>query len=398
MTKRRWAWAVAVALVVAMALAVVAARHASPSAVSPVLPAHEPWRAFWTWGVTAAFALYAAGTWLARKGTLSLRAAVAVAVVVQALPLVAPLLLSKDVYLYWSEARTEIVHHANPYLAVPDDYPTDPAHDQVSEIWRTETAPYGPAWEALATVPAAAAGTSAHRAELGYRALALLGVLATVLLVARRTRNAAAVALLGWSPLVALHYAGGGHSDAWMIALLVFAVAAPSAAAGGAAWPVASAFKIVPGVLLPLELAARRLRMPRRWWVGLVGAAVLVVTIATAVYGPHWVGATVAGAHQSSTLGGVHWLTQLGLRHRYAVAAGGLVFAAAYLLLLRSAWRTGRARLSLAATALCLTSSLLRPWYALWPLALAAIEEDEPAAFAAVALSAYLLFADAVSF
>ena len=107
--------------------------------------------------------------------------------------------------------------------------------------------------------------------------------------------------------------------------------------------------------------------------------------------------ATIA-AHQSSTLGGVHWLTQLGLRHRYAVAAGGQVFAAAYLTLLRSAGRTGRARLSLAATALCLTSSLLRPWYALWPLALAAIEEDEPAAFAAVALSAYLLFADAVSF
>ena len=108
--------------------------------------------------------------------------------------------------------------------------------------------------------------------------------------------------------------------------------------------------------------------------------------------------ATVAGAHQSSTLGGVHWLTHLGLRHRYAVATGGLVFAAVYLALLRSAWRSGRARLSLAATALCLTSSLLRPWYALWPLALAAIEEDEPAAFAAIALSAYLLFADAVSF
>jgi hypothetical protein len=74
------------------------------------------------------------------------------------------------------------------------------------------------------------------------------------------------------------------------------------------------------------------------------------------------------------------------------------VFAAVYLALLRSAWRSGRARLSLAATALCLTSSLLRPWYALWPLALAAIEEDEPAAFVAIALSAYLLFADAVSF
>jgi hypothetical protein len=188
---------VAAALVVTMALAVVGARHASPSAVSPVLPAHEPWRAFWTWGVTAAFGLYVAGTWLARTRALSLRAAVVVAVVVQALPLVAPLLLSKDVYLYWAEARTEIVHHANPYRTVPNDYPADPAHDNVSEIWWTETAPYGPAWEALATVPAAAAGTSPHRAELGYRLVAFLGVLAAVLVVARRTRKPAAVALLG---------------------------------------------------------------------------------------------------------------------------------------------------------------------------------------------------------
>ena len=76
----------------------------------------------------------------------------------------------------------------------------------------------------------------------------------------------------------------------------------------------------------------------------------------------------------------------------------GLVFIAVYALLFRSAWRTGRARLSLAATALCLTSSLLRPWYAIWPLALAAIEVDDLAAVAAIGLSAYVLFADAVPF
>jgi hypothetical protein len=69
-----------------------------------------------------------------------------------------------------------------------------------------------------------------------------------------------------------------------------------------------------------------------------------------------------------------------------------------YLVLLRNAWRTGRGRFSLAATALCLTSSLLRPWYALWPVALAALEEDALAAVAAFALSAYLLFGDAVHF
>src|SRR4029077_455280 len=142
----------------------------------------------------------------------------------------------------------------------------------------------------------------------------------------------------------------------------------------------------------------RRFRAPRRWWLGLIGATVVVVAAATAIFGPHWVTATVAGAHQSSPLGGVHWLTQLGLRHRYAVVTGALAFALVYLALLRSAWRTGRARLSLAATALCLTSSLLRPWYALWPLALAAVEEDDLAGLAALALSAYLLFADAVPF
>ena len=390
--------AIAGGLVLAVLAAVLGARHAVPSEVSPVSPTGDPWHAFWTWGVVAAFVLYATGTWFARMGALSLRVAVITAVLVQTLPLTAPLLLSKDVYLYWSEARIAIVHHANPYRATPSDYPSDPAYGHVSEIWRTETAPYGPAWEGLGTVPAAAAGSSAHRAELGYRVLALFGVLAAALIVARRTRNAAAVALLGWSPLIALHYAGGGHSDAWMIALLVLGVAAPTAARGGAAWPIASAFKIVPAILLPLELAARRLRAPKRWWVGLIGATVVVVAGATAIFGPHWVIATVAGAHQSSPIGGVHWLTELGLRHRYAVVTGALAFAAVYLVLLRSAWRSGRARLSLAATALCLTSSLLRPWYALWPLALAAVEEDELAGLAALALSAYVLFADAVPF
>ena len=383
-------------LVVALLVAVLGARHASPSAVSPVVPAHEPWRSLWAWGVAAAFILYVAGTWLVQSRTFSLRAALAVAVVVQALPLAGPLLLSNDAFLYWSNARIEIVHGASPYRSTADDYPTDPAHGYVSQIWLDETTDYGPVWEAVGTIPAAAAGTSAHRAELAYRALALLGVLGAVFIVARRTRSARAVALLGWSPVIALHYAGGGHNDALMAALLVLAVASPLSAKGGAAWSLAGGFKAVPAILFPLELAARRLHAPRRWWASLVGTAAVISVGATVAFGPHWISASIAGAHQESPLGGVHWLTELGLRHRYAVLIGGLVFVAIYLVLLRSAWRTGRARLSLAATALCLTSSLLRPWYALWPLALAAVEDDGLAAFAAVALSAYVLFADAI--
>jgi hypothetical protein len=81
---------------------------------------------------------------------------------------------------------------------------------------------------------------------------------------------------------------------------------------------------------------------------------------------------------------------QLGLTHRNAVLTCGLAFALAYGVLLRDAWHRQRARSSLAASALCLTSSLLRTWYALWPVALAALEEDALGEAVAFALTGYL--------
>jgi hypothetical protein len=151
-------------------------------------------------------------------------------------------------------------------------------------------------------------------------------------------------------------------------------------------------------VLVPLELARRRLAVGSRWWIGVVASTISVVAISTGLFGTHWIRQATTGAHQTSPLGGVHWLTEAGLAHRIAVVVAALVFVAVYLVLLRNAWRTGRGRFSLAATALCLTSSLLRPWYAIWPVALAALEEDALAAVAAFALSGYLLFGDAVHF
>jgi hypothetical protein len=385
------------ALVSTVALAVAAANHASPSAVSPVTP-RGGWSSVWPWSVLAAFVLYGAGVLAARDGRLRLRVAVAVAIGVQALPLAAPLLLSKDVFGYWGEARVLLVHHANPYEATPGSFPGDLALPWVSQEWQQAHSPYGPVWQVVGTAPALVAGDSRLAAEIAYRVLAAAAVLACVWIVARRTGDAAAVAFLGWSPLVALHYAGGGHLDAVMMALALGALAAGATARGGALWPLAGAVKPVPLVLLPLELARRRLAVGRRWWIGLAGSAVAVAAVSTALFGTRWVHAAVAGLHQSSPLGGVHWLTEHGLVHRDAVLVAGGVFAVVYALLLWNAWRTGRGRLSLAATALCLCSSLLRPWYALWPVALAAFEEDAIGAVAAFALSAYVLFGDAVKF
>jgi hypothetical protein len=224
----------------------------------------------------------------------------------------------------------------------------------------------------------------------------VLAVLACLALVARRTRSAASVAFLGWSPLLALHFGGGAHGDALMMVLVLGAIGAGATARGGALWPVASAFKPFPPILVPLELAARRLAIGARWWIGLLGSTVGVAAISAALFGTGWIHAATTGAHQTSPLGLVHWLTNAGLTHRHAVITAGVVFLAAYALLLRDARRTGRPRFSLAATALCLTSSLLRPWYAIWPVALAAFEEDLVGAAVAYALTGYLLFGDAV--
>jgi hypothetical protein len=385
--------AVGCGLVGAVVLAVVAARHAAPSAVSPVVPSGL-WNGAWEGALACAFVLYGVGSFLAWNGALRLRLAVLVALAVQVVPLAAPLLLSKDAFLYWGEGRVFAIHHANPYVSTPADYPRDPAVPWVSQSWVGQPSPYGPAWTLVGALPAS---TPSHRtAELAYRALSVAALLGCIVLVARRTRSAAAVAFLGWSPLIAVHFAGGGHSDSLMILATLGAIAAGASLAGGALWSLGSAFKPFPPILVPLELARRRLELGRRWWLGLVGCGLLVAVVATALFGTHWIHSVSTGAHQTSPLGGVHWLTEAGLTHREAVVAGGLVFVAVYIVLLRNAWRTGRGRFSFAATALCLTSSLLRPWYALWPVALAALEEDALAAVAAFALSGYLLFGDAV--
>jgi hypothetical protein len=383
------------AVAVAVAVAVAATRHAPHADGSPVDPGGA-WQVAWVASVLVALALYGAASLLLRRRPLSLRAAVICAVFIQVAPLAGPLLLSRDVFLYWAEARLVTVHHTNPYVAPPSRYGADPATAEASAQWRTQTEPYGPGWVALGSVPALAAGTSRSEASLLYRVLATLGILAALAVLALRTRSAGAVAFLGWSPLVALHFAGGGHSDAWLALALVVGVAYRGTAAGGAAWPLGASLKGVPVVLLPLELARARLRFPARFWAALVGVGAAVVLAATALFGTRWATASAIGAHGTSPIGGVHYLTELGLRHRYAVVAGALVFLAVYGVLLREAWRRGRARISIAATALCLCSSLLRPWYAVWPVALAAVEEDALAQWLAYGLSVYVVLADAI--
>jgi hypothetical protein len=347
--------------------------------------------------LAAAFLLYLLGLLaLARRG-VSLKVVAIVAVAIQLVPLGAPLLLSTDAWTYWSYGRIAAVHDANPYRDPPSDFPLDPSLPYVGADWRDTTSVYGPAFTLASEPVALAADESADAAAWIYKALAAAAVLVALALATRLSpRPVFACAFAGWNPLLAIHFAGGGHNDAWMAALVVGAVALGASGRqvwAGVAWTSAVLVKWVPLVFLPLRwLAARRAgaRFDHR---GFVVAAVVLLGVATARHGLGWLeafGPLAKNANHETSYALPHRLQDLGVPHGLAVGlfAAGLAVAFAYLV--REALR-GRARLALAACVLMLAAPWLVVWYLVWAVPLAAAEDDRTAQLLTLGLGAYLL-------
>lgn len=347
--------------------------------------------------LAVAFALYVLALALLTRRSAPLRLVAGLAVAIQLVPLAAPLLLSTDAWTYWSYGRIAAVHDANPYRDPPSEFPDDPSFPYVGADWRDTTSVYGPAFTLASEPLALAADESEDAAAWIYKVLAAAAVLVAVGLAAGlSTRPAFALAFAGWNPLLAVHFAGGGHNDAWMAALVVGALAL--AASGrrvwaGAAWAAAVLVKWVPLVLLPLRaLEARRAGRPVDYR-GFLAAGAALLALATLRYGFGWLeafGPLARNANQETSYALPHRLQEFGVPRGVAVAlfAAGLVAAFAYLV--REASR-GRARLGLAACALMLAAPWLVVWYVVWAVPLAAAEDDRTAQLVALALCAYLL-------
>jgi hypothetical protein len=401
-SSRSAGWAlVAGALVLALTAAAVA--FAYPSA-SPLVPEHEGDDSSWAWlylaAMSVAFAAYLAGLYLLRRsgGGARRRAVIALACALQLLPLAGPVLLSTDVYTYWDYARISTVHDGNPYEDEPSDYPDDPAYPLMGSYWYDTTSVYGPGFTLASEVHAEAVGASPDAAAWTYRGLAAAAMVVLVLLAARLSPQPAfAAAFVGWNPLLAIHFAGGGHNDAWMMAFVLGALALAAAgrpALAGLSWAAAIVIKWVPLLFLPLRLLeARRVgrRIDHR---GLAAGLAVIVLFATWRYGFSWLGAVgpLASnlAEDRARYAIPIRLASLGLPEGGVALAFAVAFVVAYAWLLLEAWR-GRARLALTAGLLLVCTSWLVPWYAVWAVPLAAVEEDRTARALALALSAYLL-------
>ena len=354
----------------------------------------------WVWAffgcLAGAFALYLAALWLIRRAPPSLAAVGVLAVAIQLLPLGAPLLLSTDAWAYWQYGEIATAD-GNPYRDAPSEFPGNPAYDHAGFAWRDTISVYGPAFTLGSELVAKAAGSSPDAAAWAFKVIAALGMLALTGLAAMLARDrVTAAALVGWNPLFAIHFAGGGHNDSVMLALVLGALALAATgrrAAAGAAWALAILVKWIPLVFFALRALEARAAGRRVGHLGFAIAASVVAALAFWRYGVDWLrafGPLARNADGQTSYALPHRLEQLGLPHgaTIALAALGLVAGAAWLA--REASR-GRVHLGLAGCLLLATTPWLTPWYAVWALPLAAAEGDRKAQLVALAFCAYLL-------
>ncbi|MGH2680840.1 MAG: hypothetical protein ACRDG8_10245 [Actinomycetota bacterium] len=247
-TRGRTAWpAVAAALAGFVAEAVVAAVPGSP--LQPVLaPGAAPGGPF-AWiaetvgldrlesalpvasvvGVAAGMAGFLLLLRAAWRGRVSLRLVLGLSVAVHVAIVLLPLLISRDVYSYIAHGQIVSVHHANPYVQTPADFPSFLTRELVGPQWVDTPSVYGPLFSHLA----GAVTRATDRLDVlvdAFRLIAIAASLATTFVIAavarhvRPARSAFAVTAFGLNPVVLFRSAGSGHND--LLVALAIALAA----------------------------------------------------------------------------------------------------------------------------------------------------------------------------
>jgi alpha-1,6-mannosyltransferase len=129
---------------------------------------------------------------------------------------------SGDIWSYAAYGRMSARYGVSPYLHTPSEFPDDPAAQRVRPIWQDTASVYGPLWNQISAGVVGVTKTHVQSTRVAFQSLAALSVFLSVLLIARRTRDPAAVALIGLNPLIVYDVVNGGHNDALVgLALLV---------------------------------------------------------------------------------------------------------------------------------------------------------------------------------
>lgn len=223
-----------------------------------------------------------------------------------------PSLPSDDLFSYILYGRISAVHHANPLVVLPSDFPHDPFLQMV--YWRDVRSVYGPVWLALSGGLSLVAEALGGSLALYTAIFKLLGVAAHLLnawlvwlILSRLAPKAQLLGTLfyAWSPLCLLEFGASAHNDALMLTFLLLGVYCLTRGTNGTTgWDAAAmvafgfsiATKYVPLALIPLyfALVIWTARGRGLHWRGVAGAvawrgALLAGTILLAL-APYWAG------------------------------------------------------------------------------------------------------------
>jgi hypothetical protein len=338
---------------------------------------------------------------LASANALPLRWLAAAVLAAHTVLALGPPLISQDVFGYIAFARMGALHGLDPYTHFPAEAAGDPVFGFIG--WPFQHSPYGPLFTlaSYATAPLGLAG-----ALWTLKALTALASLAAVWLTARTAsrlgRSAAfATVFVGLNPVLLVLAVGGAHNDTLLLLALSLGLALsakerPRRAALALAAGVG--VKLTAGLLLPfLVLAEPRWRRRRDVALAAAGGLIAVAAVGVIGFGPHALGFLTAIGEQQQLVsthsipaetarlaglsGTPNWWRQLW--------AAGFLLALAYTL-----WRTARgadwrAAAGWATLALLVSTAWLLPWYAIWPLPLAAVCGDRRLRAGALVLCAY---------
>jgi alpha-1,6-mannosyltransferase len=346
---------------------------------------------------------------VAASGRLSGRAVLMTIAALHAFVLLAPPLVSTDIFSYQAYARMGATYGANPYLSGPHAIALDPVFPYIGAKWSYIPSVYGPVFTILSYVMAPlsiAASVGVYKTTAALASLALVGLVWNTARL-RRTDPVRAVALVGLNPLLVVFGVGGGHNDLLMLLAMmaaVYAILTSRERLGGALSVAAIGIKLTAGLLLPFAIAARGpsrgTGRRRDFLVGAGAMLALLVSLSVAVFGSGLLD-LLGTVQRTQSEGDWHsipgfvatklHLPTLGHILGFALAAA---FAGVSAWLLRRVWR-GRIdwidAAGWATLAMLVAASSLLPWYVAWALPLAAVARDRRLARAALATTGVVL-------
>jgi hypothetical protein len=269
------------------------------------------------WKLLAAFVALAALYWLGWRLARTMQGQVAWAIIIAGALVSGFILLflypfdAADIFDNIMHGRILGVYGQNPFVVTARQFNIDPFYYYVG--WKNYASAYGPMWETLAGVVARLAGDGRLPNVFAFKLLnglfffTSLGLVVVILKQIAPERMLAGAVLFAWNPILLYETFGMGHND---IALVVWILAAAWAMThrrytlAVLALIIGALFKFIPLLLLPPALLITFYALPnfrsRLRFAALTGLAALALIVLA--YAPFWMGADPLGLTRRNAL------------------------------------------------------------------------------------------------